>query len=87
MVHEELNCEIALENSKVNLFKKRLLNDYYVPKSMATLCGCTGCTLHKGTWPRGPLESASRMPGFLEVPYEPAVSSVTGITGALRNST
>lgn len=54
---------------------------------MATLYGCAGCALHKGIWPRGPLESESRMPGFMEMAYEPAVSSVTGITGALKKDT
>lgn len=54
---------------------------------MATLYGCVGCALHKGIWPRGPLESESRMSGFMEVANEPAVSSVTVITGALRKDT
>lgn len=80
---------MSLENSKDNSFNKHLLNAFYVLKNSTTtipphvVVQVVPCTI----WPKGPLEPESRIPGFLKVPYEPAVGSVTGITGAPRKGT
>lgn len=58
-----------------------------VPENMATLFRCAGRTLRKGTWLREPLGPESRVPSFLEVPYESAAGSVTGIVRAPKKGT
>lgn len=49
--------------------------------SMTTMCGCAGCSLHKGVWPRGQVGEEKQL-----TPHSPDIQCSPGDEGPFSNS-